>query len=80
MQLNHFKELNKECKRFEAWEYDYSQFIDVRQIENSQPDGFIIKFTTYVLGTRDVHILLSTTETPDLVNDEVYEFGMFYLI
>lgn len=47
----------------------------MREIENTQVDGYIIKLTTYVLGNKDVHILLTSTDAPDFVNDEVYEFG-----
>lgn len=63
------------CSFYSISDYDYTKFVKLSDIRNSQPDGYIARIVVYLLGARDAHILLSTTDHPNFDRDYVYEFG-----
>lgn len=72
--------LQSRCKTYSATKYEYNDFFNLADIENSQPDGYIARLAFYAQGTRNAHVLLSRTATPDLANENLYEFSeyLFY--
>lgn len=56
-------------------DYDYNKFVKLSDIRNSNPDGYIARIVVYIVGPRDAHILLATTDHPNFDRDSVYEFG-----
>lgn len=60
-----------------AHENEYEKYFDLSEIKGSKPEGYIARFTVYLKGTRDAHILLAETDKPDFDNDYLYEFSKF---
>lgn len=58
-----------------ARENTYEKYFDLTEINGSRPAGSIVRFTVYVRGSRDAHILLSETEKPDFQSHKLYEFS-----
>lgn len=65
-----------ECKKYTASK-KYQQFIDLNSIEGAQSPGYIARFSFYVLGKRDAHIVLTMKNNPDWRKDSVYEICKF---
>lgn len=66
------------CMRYDSWDYKYRAFQAFDEIgSHITPNGHIIRFPFYLQGTRDAHILLTTTDTPNLRKDNVYEICKF---
>lgn len=63
-----------ECDYFKTDEYNYTHFVDLNNIKDAQPTGYYARVPVYVIGPRDGHIILSTTNTPNRDTDVVYEF------
>lgn len=63
------------CNFYSISDYDYKKFIKLSDIQNSQPDGYIVRIVLYIQGARDAHVLLATTDHPNYERDFVYEFG-----
>lgn len=64
------------CQTEESWELNFTKFHDVTTIKNSQADGYLFKLNLFVFAQREVHILLSATEKPDIEKESAYEIGM----
>lgn len=63
-----------ECDYYKTEEYNYTHFVELNKIEDTQPTGFYARVPVYVIGPRDAHIILSTTDKPNRDKDFVYEF------
>lgn len=62
-----------ECDYYKNNEYNYSQFVELSSLKEPQPDDLHARVPIYVIGPRDAHIVLSTTNTPKREKDFVYE-------
>lgn len=67
--------LQSRCKTYSATKYEYNDFFKLADIDDSQPDGYIARLAFYAQGTRNAHVLLSRTATPDLAQEHLYEFS-----
>lgn len=71
------------CETDETWELDYSKFHEISSLKNSKADGYLFKLNFFVYGQKEVHILLSATEKPNIEKESAYEIGKeifwFYL-
>lgn len=67
--------LKKQCKQYEEWDDNYRTLMELKEVPGSQPDGFLVRFPFYALAERDAHIVFTTSNNPDWIGDEVYEFG-----
>lgn len=63
--------LSKYSKYFESWSTAYSHFVKIDR--SVQPKGLRLQFPVFVQGTKDARILLSSTQTPDALDENVYE-------
>ncbi|XP_031630189.1 uncharacterized protein LOC116345171 [Contarinia nasturtii] len=66
--------LTSRCKTYSNFKYEYKDFIKLSDIRDSKPNGYVVRLAFYAQGTRNAHVLLSRTPTPDLINEPVYEF------
>lgn len=67
--------LTSRCKQYSATKYEYRDFIKLSDIRDSRPPGYQVRLVFYAQATRNAHVLLSRTPTPDLATEPVYEFG-----
>lgn len=65
----------KKCDTEEAWELEYNKFHELKSFKNSQADGYLFKLNFFVYGQKEVHILLATTENPNIEEESAYEIG-----
>lgn len=66
-----------DCDYYKTDEYIYTKYVDLKTIRDAQPDGYYARIPVYLIGPRDGHIVLSTTDSTAL--PFVYEFGTVYL-
>ncbi|XP_055311129.1 uncharacterized protein LOC129573947 [Sitodiplosis mosellana] len=66
--------LTSRCKQYSNFKYEYKDFIKLSDIRDSKPNGYIVRLAFYAQGTRNAHVLLSRTATPNLAAEPVYEF------
>lgn len=67
--------LTSRCKQYSNPKYEYKDFIKLSDIHESRPSGYIVRLAFYAQGTRNAHVLLSRTTTPNLAIEPVYEFS-----
>lgn len=67
--------LTSRCKQYSATKYEYRDFIKLSDIRDSRPPGYQVRLVFYAQATRNAHVLLSRTPTPELATEAVYEFG-----
>lgn len=67
--------LTSRCKQYSATKYEYRDFIKLSDIRDSRPPGYQVRLVFYAQATRNAHVLLSRTPTPELATEPVYEFG-----
>lgn len=67
--------LTSRCKQYSNPKYEYKDFIKLSDIRESQPSGYIVRLAFYAQGTRNAHVLLSRSTTPNLATEPVYEFS-----
>lgn len=70
-----WKDLVKKCEIEEAWELEYKKFHEIKTLKNTQSEGYLFKMNFLVYGQREVHVLLSATEKPDIDKEAAYEIG-----
>lgn len=63
--------IHKHSSYYESWEPTYTQFVKLE--DKWHPQGFRVRFPFYVQGWKDARILLSSTQAPDPMKDNVYE-------
>lgn len=63
--------LVKYSKYFESWDPTYTHFVKVD--DSYKPEGWKVRFPVYVQGWKDARILLTSTQSPDPLKDNVYE-------
>lgn len=68
-------DLVKKCDTEETWELDYKKFHEIKTLKNTQAEGYLFKMNFLVYGQREVHVLLSATEKPDIDKEAAYEIG-----
>lgn len=69
----------KKCDTEETWELEYQKFHELKSFKYSQADGYLFKLNFFVHGEKEVHILLSSIEKPNIEKDAAYEIGKYYL-
>lgn len=74
-----FAALAGKCTVEETWELEYNKFHELKSFKNSQADGYLFKLNFFVHGKKEVHILLSATEKPNIEKESAYEIGTKYL-
>jgi len=62
-----------DCDYYKSDEYEYKNFTELSTLPNAQPTGYLARVPVYILGSRDGHIILSPTNTPNKTTDQVYE-------
>lgn len=67
--------LTSRCKTYTATKYEYRDFFPLNTIRESQPSGYQVRLAFYAQATRNAHVLLSRSATPNLAVDNVYEFS-----
>lgn len=65
----------KKCETEEAWELDYKKYHEIKTLKNTQFEGYLFRMNFLVYGQREVHVLLSATEKPDIDKEAAYEIG-----
>lgn len=70
-----FKALVSKCITEEAWELEYNTFHELKSFKNSETDGYLFKLNLLIFGQKEVHILLSATEKPNIEKESAYEIG-----
>lgn len=68
-------DLVKKCDTEETWELDYKKFHEIKILKNTQSEDYLFKMNFLVYGQREVHVLLSATEKPDIDKEAAYEIG-----
>lgn len=63
------------CESEEAWELEYNKFHEISKLKNSQAEDYLFKLNFFVFGVKDVHVLLSSTEKPNIEKEAAYEIG-----
>lgn len=71
--------MTTKCEIEETWELEYKKFHEIKNIKNSQADGYLFRLQFLVYGQKEVHVLLSSTEKADLEKDVAYEIGKSHL-
>lgn len=69
------KGLTGRCKSYNAEKYEYLDFIPLSAIKESTAPGYQVRLAFYAQASRNAHVLLSRTATPNLAEDNVYEFS-----
>lgn len=60
--------------RYDSWDYKYTSFQEFNEIgPHVVPKGYILRLPFYLQGAKEAHVLLSTTDNPNLARDNVYE-------
>lgn len=67
--------LVSKCQTEETWELQYNKFHELKSLKNSQVDGYLFKLNFFIFGEKEVHILLSSTEKPNIETESAYEIG-----
>lgn len=67
--------MTSRCKTYTQPKYEYKDFFALKNIAESQPSGYQVRLEFYAQGTRNAHVLLSRTATPDIANESLYEFS-----
>lgn len=62
-----------DCDYYQTNEYNYTHFVELSSLKDAQPTDYWARVPVYVIGPRDAHIILSTTNTPNRDVDFVYE-------
>lgn len=70
-----FLGLTSRCKYYTAQKYEYRDFFPLSSIRDSQPSGYQVRLAFYAQATRNAHVLLSRSPTPNIAVDNVYEFS-----
>lgn len=65
----------KKCEIEETWELEYNKFHELKTMKNTQSEKYLFKINFFVYGQKEVHILLSATEKPDIEKEAAYEIG-----
>lgn len=68
-------DLVKKCQTEETWELEYNKFHELKNFKNSQADGYLFKLNFFVYGQKEVNILLSSTEKPNIEKESAYQIG-----
>lgn len=63
-----------DCDYYKTDDYNYSKFVDLKNINDAQPDGYYARVPIFLIASRDAHVVLSTVEASGA--PFVYEFGM----
>lgn len=66
-----------DCDYYTTDDYSYVNLVNLESIDDAQPTGYHARIPVYLIGPRDGHIILSTTNTPNRDEDFVYEFCEF---
>lgn len=61
------------CQTEETWELQYNKFHELKSLKNSQAENYLFKLNFFIFGGKDVHILLSSTEKPNIETESAYE-------
>lgn len=56
--------------------YGYRNFVDINDVRNSVPEGYILRLVIYVKGPHDGAVLLSSHAD---IDHDVYEIGKLCL-
>lgn len=64
------------CNFYESSEYVYRNYLDLTELRGAQPEGYLARLVFYVQGSTDASVIFTTTKTPNLEKDTVYEFSM----
>lgn len=67
-----------DCDYYASNEYNYTHFVELSSLKDAQPTGYWVRVPVYVIGPRDGHIILSTTDHPNRSVDFVYEIRKLY--
>jgi len=62
------EELEKKCETEETWELAYKKFHALKDLKHSQAEGYIFKLNFFIFGHKEVHVLLSPTDKPNIEN------------
>lgn len=52
----------KKCETEETWELNYNKFHALKDLKNSQAEGYVFKLNFFIFGNKEVHVLLSPTD------------------
>lgn len=70
----------KKCKVREERNYDYRKLMKINDFPGSQPAGYKVRLSFYVLAPRDAHIIFAETESPNWTRDSAYEFRLYSIL
>lgn len=65
----------RQCERYEAKDYTYNNLSKISNIPNSQQEGYLVRFSFYVMGERDAYIIFTTSDKPSWNTDSAYEIS-----
>ncbi|KAJ6636133.1 hypothetical protein Bhyg_14720 [Pseudolycoriella hygida] len=67
-----------DCEYYETSSKSYSKFISIHNKPNVPAvDGYITRFTLFILGSENARVVFSNVESPNWKTDKGYEFGKF---
>lgn len=66
-----------DCDYYKTDEYNYTKYVDLKNIKDAQPDGYHARIPVYLIGSRDAHVVLSTADSSTPLF--VYEFGTTFV-
>lgn len=67
--------MQKQCKFHQESDDNYNKLININELSDAQPDGYLVRFPVYILGERDASVVFTETQDPDWFSDNVYEFS-----
>lgn len=70
----------KKCETEEKWELDYNKFHALKDMKHSQADGYVFKLNFFVFGHKDVHVLLSPTDKPNIENGYTKDMSAYEIV
>ncbi|XP_031620433.1 uncharacterized protein LOC116338976 [Contarinia nasturtii] len=65
--------LVEKCQTEETWELEYNKFHELKSFKNSQAEGYLFKLNFFVYGEKEVNVLLSNSENPNIEKEAAYK-------
>lgn len=62
----------RSCESRTVNNLEYEHFLDIDEMKDTRPPGYVVRFEFYVAGTKQAYVVLSTT---NYTSDPAYEFG-----
>lgn len=71
--------MEEQCQTFIGTNDDYKTLISISDLKDAQPDGYLIRFSFYILGEREANIVFTQSLDPYWNYDDVYEISKIFI-